>query len=483
MKSKSNSLKLAGSLVASLLLMSCTQPQSDTHLTTIKSDKVLVIGTLYSPTTYFEGEEKTSGMDSELAQRFADHLNVELEIVSNADLSQLFAQMDEGKIDIIASGLTVTDARLANMRFGPPFYQVAQQIVFKQGKFRPRKLKDLTGNLMVAKASSHVDTLSTLKLDNPDLKWQTTTEHNPDELLKLIIDEEIDYTLADSNVLARNRRIYPDLSLAFTVTRNDSLAWALANNEDDSLYSEVISFFGQQQSAGGLAQLEEKYFGHVQRFDYVDTRAFIKAIDRKLPKYQMLFELNANDLKWEQLAALSYQESHWNPRAKSPTGVRGMMMLTLPTAKQMGVKSRLNPEQSIEGGAKYLSQLLARLPDSIPTSQRFWFALASYNVGYGHLMDARKLAQKSGKNPNSWSNVKQILPLLEQKKYYRKTRHGYARGREAVHYVDSIRRYYDTLLAMNIDSKLAPIDLELAARVDSLPVAPQIFESVTLEEH
>ena len=478
MKSKMINLKLATYLVVSTLLISCTPPQSDTHLATIKSDKVLVIGTLYSPTSYFEGTDKAIGMDSELAQRFADYLNVELEVVSNADLSQLFAQMNDGKIDIIASGLTVTDARLANMRFGPPFYQVAQQIVYKQGKKRPRKLSHLTGNLMVAKASSHVDTLSLLKETNPSLQWETTTKHNPDELLKLIIDEDIDYTLADSNVLARNRRIYPDLSLAFTVTRNDSLAWALANNEDDSLYSEVISFFGQQQSEGGLAQLEEKYFGHVQRFDYVDTRAFIKAIDRKLPKYQMLFELNANDLKWEQLAALSYQESHWNPRAKSPTGVRGMMMLTLPTAKQMGVKSRLNPEQSIEGGAKYLSQLLARLPESIPSSQRFWFALASYNVGYGHLMDARKLADKSGKNPNSWSNVKQILPLLEQKKYYRKTRHGYARGREAVHYVDSIRRYYDTLLAMNIDSKLAPIDLELAARIDSLPVPFKTTEAL-----
>ena len=467
--------------IGCLLLISCTQPTTETHLDNIKEDKVLVIGTLYSPTSYFEGEKSAIGMDSELARQFAQYLDVELQIVSNADLSELFNQMNDGKIDIIASGLTVTQARLSKMRFGPPFYQVAQQVVFKQGKKRPRKLSDLTGSLMVAKASSHVDTLSQLKLENPELNWKTSSTHNPDELLKLVIDEEIDYTLADSNVLARNRRVYPDLSLAFTVTRDDSLAWALADNGDDSLFSEVIAFFGEQQSNGALAQLEEKYFGHVQRFDYVDTRAFIKAIDKKLPKYQILFELNANDLKWEQLAALSYQESHWNPRAKSPTGVRGMMMLTLPTAKQMGVKSRLNAEQSIQGGAKYLKRLLSRLPETIPQSQRFWFALASYNVGYGHLMDARKLAQQSGKNPNSWSHVKQMLPLLEKKKYYGKTRHGYARGREAVHYVDSIRRYYDTLIAMDLDSKLAPIDLELAARIDSLPVPAQIAPKIDEE--
>lgn len=455
-----------------LTIVGCTPPISQTHLSKIQQDKVLVIGTSYSPSTYFNGNDKANGIDSELAKQFAKYLGVELQIVSNSDLSQLFSQMNEGKIDIIASGLTVNDIRLNKMRFGPPYYKISQQIVYKQGKKRPRKLTDLTGNLTVSNASTHVDILSELKLENPDLKWETTKKYNLDELLKLVIDEKIDYTLTDSNVLARNRRIYPDLSLAFTVSRDDSLAWALAKDEDDSLYSEIISFFGEQQANGTLAQLEEKYFGHVQRFDYVDTRAFLKAIDSKLPTYQMLFELNSDQLKWEQLAALSYQESHWNPRAKSPTGVRGMMMLTLPTAKQMGVKSRLNPEESIKGGAKYLTQILRRLPESIPSSQRFWFALASYNVGYGHLMDARKLAVSMEKNPDNWSHIKVILPLLEKKKYYRKTRHGFARGREAVHYVDSIRRYYDTLIAKNLTSKLAPPDLEFAARVDSLAITP-----------
>lgn len=463
--------------VLTLLVMvaSCTPPITQTHLSKIHDDKVLIVGTTYSPKAYFSGDHNSTGMDSELAQLFAAYLGVELQIVSNPDLSQLFTQMNEGKIDMIASGLAVSDLRLAKMRFGPPYYQVSQQVVYKQGKTRPRKVADLTGHLLVSKASNHVDMLTQLKIDNPELTWKTTTKHSPDDLLKLIIDEKVDYTLVNSDVLALNRRVYPDLSLAFTVAKNDSLAWALVDNEDDSLYSEMISFFGKQQSEGVIAQLEEKYFGHVQRFDYVDTRAFIKAIDTKLPKYQMLFELNANQLKWEQLASLSYQESHWNPRAKSPTGVRGMMMLTLPTAKQMGVKSRLNPEQSIKGGAKYLTQILARLPESIPASERFWFALASYNVGYGHLMDARKLAVGLNKNPDRWNNIKTILPLLEKKKYYRKTRHGYARGREAVHYVDSIRRYYDTLLSKNLDSKLAPPSLELAARIDSLSVTPLVF--------
>jgi len=407
-------------------------------------------------------------MEYELAQNFAADLDVELQVIAIADLNRLFTMLDEGQIDILATGLTVTEQRIKHMRFGPPYYRVSQQLVYKQGKKRPRKYSDLTGNLTVMANSSHQETLTRLKQQHPDLSWHTNNKLNPDQLLKEVMEERIDYTIVDSTVLARNRRLYPDLSLAMTIEEDKPIAWAISKSTDDSLYSEIITFFGTHQSDGDLIQLEEKYFGHVQRFDYVDTRAFIKAIGTKLKKYQILFELNQGQLHWEQLAALSYQESHWNPKAKSPTGVRGMMMLTLPTAKQMGVTSRLDAEQSIKGGALYLQHQLDRLPQSIPPHQRFWFALASYNVGFGHLMDARRLAVKTNKDPDSWTSIKLMLPLLEKPKYYKKSRYGYARGREAVHYVDNIRRYYETLKAMNISSVLAEPALEIAARIDSL---------------
>jgi len=407
-------------------------------------------------------------MEYELAQNFAENLGVELQVVANADLDRLFTMLNDGTIDIIATGLSVTEKRIKHMRFGPPYYHVSQQLVYKQGKKRPRKFSDLTGNLTVLANSSHQETLTKLKEQHPNLTWHTNNKLNPDQILKEVIEERIDYTIVDSTVLARNRRLYPDLSLAMTIEEDRPIAWAISKHTDDSLFSEIIGFFGEHQSDGELIQLEEKYFGHVQRFDYVDTRAFIKAIGTKLRKYQILFEINQGTLQWEQLAALSYQESHWNPHAKSPTGVRGMMMLTLPTAKQMGVVSRLDAEQSIKGGALYLQHQLNRLPKSIPPHQRFWFALASYNVGYGHLMDARRLAVKMNKDPDSWTSIKLLLPLLEKSKYYKKSRYGYARGREAVHYVDNIRRYYETLKAMNISSTLAEPALEIAARIDSL---------------
>ncbi|MBL6734583.1 MAG: transglycosylase SLT domain-containing protein, partial [Shewanellaceae bacterium] len=151
-------------------------------------------------------------------------------------------------------------------------------------------------------------------------------------------------------------------------------------------------------------------------------------------------------LDWRKIAATSYQESHWNPKATSPTGVRGMMMLTRPTAKQMRVKNRLDPIQSIRGGAQYLGSLVQRIPAAVPEHEKMWFALASYNIGFGHIKDAQKLTKKKGLNPHAWMDIKKILPLLHQRKYYRQTRYGYARGKEAVHYVDNIRRYYDTLV-------------------------------------
>ncbi|MCD4596361.1 membrane-bound lytic murein transglycosylase MltF, partial [Proteus mirabilis] len=190
-----------------------------------------------------------------------------------------------------------------------------------------------------------------------------------------------------------------------------------------------------------LARLEEKYFGHVGSFDYFDTLSFITAIDSILPNYQPLFEKYAETFDWRLLAAMAWQESHWDPHATSPTGVRGLMMLTRPTASSMGITDRLDPEESIKGGAQYLKHLLSRLPDTIPDDEKIWFALAAYNMGYGHMLDARKLTEQQGANPNSWLDVKARLPLLSQKKYYLDLPYGYARGHEAYRYVENIRRY------------------------------------------
>ena len=216
---------------------------------------------------------------------------------------------------------------------------------------------------------------------------------------------------------------------------------------DDSLYNETVIFFGKIIQNGTLKELINKYYGHVRKFNYVGTQAYLRDIAKKLPKYIDIFKLSAHaqHLDWRLLAAVGYQESHWNPKAVSPTGVRGIMMLTRNTAKFVGIQNRRDTTQSIEGGAKYLRYMIDKIPNQIREPDRTWMALASYNVGYGHLEDARIITERRGDNPDKWVDIKESLPLLSKKKWYKTVKHGYARGKEPVGYVSNIRNYYELL--------------------------------------
>jgi len=454
------------------VLFSCNEKQQQAKLSTIIERGYVTVGTLFGPNSFYlkgnvkgdnvqgnnflSGNEQApafSGFEYELAKKYADYLNVKLKIVPSYSFDELFIKLNKGEVDVLAAGLSVTDKRLARFRFTPSYQQISQKVVFKQGNIRPRKLADLTGKLMVTTSSSHVDNLEQLKLSNNQLNWQETSAFDSEELLIKVLNGDIDYSIVDSNTLAINRRYYPEVSVAFTIKKEEPLAWMVSKNSDDAILSSLIEFFGKVHHDGTLLTLNDKYYGHIEKFNYVETRTFIKAVKQKLPKYQKLFEKYSQELDWRLLAAISYQESHWQPHARSPTGVRGMMMLTLTTAKQMGVKSRLDAEQSILGGAKYFKRMINKMPDRIPSPDRLWFALASYNVGFGHLNDARIITQQQGADPDRWVEVKKRLPLLQQKKYYQKTKYGYARGKEPVHYVENIRRYYQTLSWFDDKSK------------------------------
>lgn len=459
-----------------LTLSSCQQEQKQPNLQRILDRGYVSVGTIFGPTSYYVEAEGPAGFEYELAKRYADYIGVELKVIPTYSLDELFNMLDAGTVDFLAAGLSVTENRRQKYRFAPSYDQVSQKLVYKQGKERPRKIDDLTGYLVVTANSSHVENLQKLKQKHDKLSWQETGEFDREELLIKILNDEIDYTVIDSNTLAVNRRYYPEVSIGFTIKKPEPLAWMMASDTDDSILASLVEFFGQVHHNGTLLALNDKYYGHVEQFNYVDTRMFIKAVENKLPKYQPLFEKHGKDIDWRLLAAISYQESHWNPRARSHTGVRGMMMLTLPTAKQMGIKSRLDPEQSIQGGAKYFKQLINKMPDRIPQPDRLWFALASYNVGFGHLNDARIITQRQGGDPDRWFEVKERLPLLKQKKYYKHTKYGYARGDEPVVYVENIRRFYDTLTFMDEKAKKERIaqadDLALTNSAASLATTP-----------
>lgn len=187
------------------------------------------------------------------------------------------------------------------------------------------------------------------------------------------------------------------------------------------------------------------------RYTYVDNKYFLRNTKKLLPKYKGLFQKAAKkyDLDWRLVASIAYQESVWDPQAVSPTGVRGMMMLTKITAKEMNVKDRTNVTQSIFGGAGYFRKLLNRIPAEVKGVNRELMALASYNMGYGHLIAARKLTAQQGADNTVWKEVKKRLPLLQQRKYYKNSPYGYAGGaRQALHYVGEIQKHYDMLLML-----------------------------------
>ncbi|MBO1273082.1 membrane-bound lytic murein transglycosylase MltF [Shewanella sp. 4t3-1-2LB] len=440
--------KLTAVFTAILLLAGCQKlPMAETPPQTPPGQfETLRVGTLYGPQIYVASPRGDSGFDYELASRFADFINKPLEMVPYGSIHELYQALDEGQIDLIAAGLGDTETRRNQFRLSPPLYHVNQLLVYREGSQIPADLNNLAEPLQVVADSSFVETLEDLKPEYPSLQWQEVNDKDNEELLSMIASGELQYTIADSTSLEINRRFLPELRASLVLKEQQPVVWLLPTSNSDSLMSELLRFWHQEKRDGTLDHLVEKYFGHVKRFDYVDTRAFIRAVKFRLPHFEQWFKSYAGELDWRKLAATSYQESHWNPRARSPTGVRGMMMLTIPTAQQLGVDDRLDPQQSIRGGAEYLATILETLPASIPDEERMWFALASYNVGFGHVEDARILAEKLGKNPSAWKDVKQVLPLLQKRKYYQQTKYGYARGSEAVQYVDNIRRYYDTLV-------------------------------------
>lgn len=443
-------LWLSGIILFSLYLTGCDRLFVNTNsLSQVLSSGVLRVGTTYGSTTYFLGSNGSEGFEYELAKGFADYLDVELEIYPYYNFNQIFPQLAQGHLDIVAAGITATEKRQSAFKFGPAYQTVSQKLVYKQGRTRPKSPYDLQGKLTVTVGSSHAETLQILQQNEPNwqqVNWHETANEDVEELLLLIQQDKLDYTIIDSNTLAVMRRLYPELSVGFTVYQQQQVAWALNQHQDDALLGALIEYFGEIKNNGTLAVLEEKYFGHVRQFNYVDTSAFLAAAKNTLPQYQAFFEHYAADVDWRLIAAMSYQESHWDPLARSPTGVRGIMMLTLPTAKDWGVTSRLDVEQSIRGGTQYFSNLLRRIPDRIQYPDRMWFALAAYNIGLGHLEDARILTQRAGGNPDLWIDVKRYLPQLRQKRFYKTTKYGYARGNEAVKYVSNIRRYYDSLV-------------------------------------
>jgi membrane-bound lytic murein transglycosylase F len=416
---------------------------SSDQLAKIKnSGKLIVLTTNTSTTYYFDRQENLVGPEYEMTQSFADSLGVDVEYKVYNSTNELLNGLRNKDGDIAAAGLTFTPERIAEFDYGPVYQEVSEYLVcHRQGK-RIKEPADMHGTQVVVPAStSYIDTLKQYKNIEPIAENNTKTR----QLIEKVSKKEIECTVSDSTIFDIERRYYPEITPSYTLKEGTRLTW-FVNKNNSALTKAISEWFATYKSSGKYTQMMDRYYGFIDIFDYVDTHKLLRRIKDRLPKYKDMFidAAKKNGLSPHMLAAQSYQESHWDPLAKSPTGVRGIMMLTQPVAKSLGVTSRLDAKQNIYAGAKYIAKM-RKMFDDVDEPDKTWLALSAYNVGRGHFRDAQSLARKLGKDPDKWVDMKDVLPLLSEKKYYKDLRYGYARGSEPVRYVARIRNYNDLI--------------------------------------
>ena len=432
-------------------------------------DQILEVGELRvvtrdSPTAYVDGPDGPSGPEYDLVQAFADDLGVALVIETVQSVSEVLPHLIEGKAHMAAAGLSITDSRRHYVNFGHPYEMVDMHLIYKLGTGKPQSIDDVIGrSIEVVAGTSHADMLGSLQERYPDLDWSENADVEVASLLAKVAAADVEFTIADSTEFNIQRHFYPDLRVALDLEIDDPLAWAFPKEGGDTLLSRADDFLIEFDRAGILAQVKDRYYGHTDKFDYVGTRNFIRHYESRLPRYRAMFEEAAAEwgVDWRLLAAIAYQESHWRSGAVSPTGVRGIMMLTEATAQYLGIEDRVDPRNSIFGGAQYYARQTERVADTVDEPDRTWMALAAYNVGFNHIKDARQIVEWQGGNPDTWVDISEALPLLAQRQWYSRVPFGYARGWEPVLYVNNIRAYYNILqwLTTNEEAEMREFEL------------------------
>jgi membrane-bound lytic murein transglycosylase F len=438
--------KVIVSISAVTLLGTCTPLPS--LIEQIKTLGELRVVTRNGPLAYYRGpDDMPEGPEFELARRFADELGVKLKITPLRSYAEIYAALESGQAHLAAAGLKIPSQSIPGIEFGPTYQRVREHLIYRRGAVRPGSLAEVgSGDLEIAAGSSHARTLYAARDLLPDLVWVENASTDSLALLDGVADGTIDYTIADSTEFALAHDAHPDLRVAFDFPGSQSLAWA-ASTRDPKFLRDMSSYFTRLSVNGELAAIVKRYYGRSEDMEFEGARGFMRHLQSRLPLYKKWFEEAAaqSSQDWRLLAAIGYQESKWNPSAASASGAKGLMQLTSDSATEAKVSNPTDARQSIFGGARYFHQVYEKIPTHVPEPDRTWFALAAYNIGYGHLEDARVLTQKAGRDPDSWQDVREFLPLLEQERWYTQTENGYARGWEPVRYVDNVRGYRDLL--------------------------------------
>jgi len=437
--------KMAALTAAAVLLASCRP--APPALEQIRARHELRVVTLNLPTCYYLGSQGTEGLEFELAKEFAAKLGVSLSIYPVANERALQAALASGRADIAAAQLTATPEWKHAGKAAEPYARIPQLVVYQRESARPRSTLQLEKAKLAVRAGSPQERIleQMKRTVAPTLQWIETAPANADPLAD-VDSGNADYAIIDAREYSFAHHLYPDVHVGFSLPTDRPVQWIVRRGADD-LLDGVNLFFQQMRESGRLVRLAQQETGEIRSFAYEESREFQTNLTDRLPHFRPLFEQASAEsgVDWRLLAAVGYQESKWNPTAVSNNGAIGVMMLTSDTATAMGINDRTNPQQSIFAGAHYLSEVREKVPDRIPEPDRTWFTIAAYNVGFGHVEDARVLAQMDGKNPDSWADVRDELPRLAEARWFTKVKHGYARGWEPVQFVDRVQRYLTLL--------------------------------------
>jgi membrane-bound lytic murein transglycosylase F len=436
---------LSLALPALALLGGCDRQSS--ALDQIRSRGEIKVVTLNIPTCYYLGAQGTEGLEYEIAKEFARQLGVKLVMYPVANEEAMQEALVHNRADIAAAQLT-TDTKWNRVGYAAsPYGRIPQLVVYRRENKKPRSTLQIeTATLAVRAESPQEHILQKMKNTvAPNIRWVATAPTSADPL-EDVDSGQANYALIDAREYSFARHLYPNVEVGFALPDTRPVQWIVRRGAHE-LVGAVNRFFESYRETGRLARLEQRATGDIRPFEFVESREFQARITERLPRYRPWFEAASAEsgLDWRLLAAVGYQESKWEPQAESADGALGVMMLTSDTAEAMGIKDRTNPEQSISGGARYLAEVRDKVPDRIAEPDRTWLTVAAYNVGFGHLEDARIIAQTLGKNPDSWSDVRNALPLLAQERWYLKAKRGYARGWEPVQFVDRVQSFLTLL--------------------------------------
>lgn len=458
-------------LILAALFISCTDSKNhrkttnsetvSSDLEVIKQRGKLIAVTDISSTNYFVYKGETMGFHYELLEEFTDHLGVDLEIITENHLDRAFELLQKGEADILAMGLTVNSSRKKDMLFTVPIIQTRQVLVQR----KPRNWKSLTAGalerqlitnqldlahktIFVQKNSAHSDRLRALSNEIGDTINIIEVPYEPEALIRFVANGEIEYTVVDENIAAVNSSYYPDIDIKTPVSFPQNVAWGLKKQESSDLLAELNHWISTFKETRRYLSVYARYFKNGRSNHRVNSDYYSLSTG-KISMWDDMIKRASRDIEWDWrlLASLIYQESRFDPDVESWTGAYGLMQVMPLTGDKFGIDVKSSPASNMKAGILYINWLKSMFENRIADeTERIKFILASYNAGPGHVLDAMKLAEKNGMDPQKWEgNVAVWLLRKSDPVYYNDAvvKNGYFKGTESVNYVSEVLERYE----------------------------------------